>query len=281
MNGRPPTAVVKRVTRPVYAVVVLSFLAVIGASFAQRSGAQQVVKTNHVPPASQSVAPAVAPVILPQPTYLRSVLSRDGNDTFVLNASSGVVTMAAPPSNTSTNTRQVFWPSGKTPTTDEASCQVWGNEPWLTQPAVALRVAQSGNGVRAITVTKNIWAGATYVINIYLWDTSKVGQSGTLDQAMVDLQGFQLSGLSANGGPTDGSPANSAAFPWEMCAKVVGSQLTFRVWPISRPDPGWGNPAYGGTVTLPAGWTYPGSVGGYVAHLAPGVQASFTPVPFS
>lgn len=208
--------------------------------------------------------------------FLRSVISQDGTDVFALNSSRHTVTVSAPTSNKSWNTRQVFWRADARTSVDESSCAVWGNESSPhNQPAVALRIAASGNGVRAITVAKNIWFDATWNINIYLWDTSVVGSSSPLHQELVSGRGFPIAGLLSSKKLGD-IVGGIEPFPWEMCAKVIGDQLTFRVWPLSVPDPGWGNPRFGGTVTLPADWVYAGQVGGYIAHLKPGDHVTFT-----
>ena len=227
---------------------------------------------------STTTTTSTLPVAVNPTQYLRSVLTQDGTDSLALSNTGRTVTMSAPVANKDNNTRQLFWRADTRTTVNESSCEILGNESAeRTQPAVALRIATSGKGVRAITVTKNVWGNADYTINIYLWNTTAQGPLSDPDvgKEFVNAKSFTLSGLVAP--PNTAAPnSNAKAFPWKMCAKVVGSRLTFRVWPLAERDPGWGNPNYGGTAVLPPGWVYPGQVGGYIAHLNPGDSATFT-----
>lgn len=226
---------------------------------------------------ARQTSPAPRPAVVTTPTYERSALTKDGADTYRLKASGRSVTVEAPQSNQSMNTRQLFWRSDAKKSVDQSSCEVWSNQSsWINQPAVALRIARFGKGVRAITVTKNVWGGVTSVFHLLLWDTTISGQVGPVMQLMVSPQRWWLHGLEHDGGKTDGSPGSSAALPWKMCAKVVGDQLTFRIWPLSKPDPGWGDPKFGSTLTLPDSWVYAGSPGSYIGHLVPGGHFTFT-----
>jgi hypothetical protein len=60
-----------------------------------------------------------------------------------------------------------------------------------------------------------------------------------------------------------------------MCARAVGSVVSFIVWPLADPQPAWGDPRYGGSVELPAGWDLEGRPGWYIGHLEPGDKAGF------
>ena len=45
-------------------------------------------------------------------------------------------------------------------------------------------------------------------------------------------------------------------FPWHFCARVIGSKVEFKVWPVAEPlEPAWGDPTHGGSAMLPAGWS--------------------------
>ena len=64
-------------------------------------------------------------------------------------------------------------------------------------------------------------------------------------------------------------------FPWTLCARVVADTVSFIVWPATQPSPSWDNPYFGGSVTLPSGWNYPGVAGWYIGHLGAGDEATF------
>jgi hypothetical protein len=126
-----------------------------------------------------------------------------------------------------------------------------------------LRITQSGSRIRAISVTKNVFYGATWIFNFHLWDTA-LSPAFTLIGA-TNLQ----STLVHNGVVTP--------LPWSFCARVIGSKLEFKVWPVAEPlEPAWGDPTHGGSVTLPAGWSAPGKAGWYIGHIQPNTTAVFT-----
>ncbi|HEY3723329.1 MAG TPA: hypothetical protein VGN59_08200 [Acidimicrobiia bacterium] len=162
------------------------------------------------------------------------------------------------------NLRQLFWPADNPLVPDSESCAIWGAESGpLVQQGAALRITQSGSRIRAISVTKNVFYGATWIFNFHLWDTA-LSPAFTLIGA-TNLQ----STLVHNGVVTP--------LPWSFCARVIGSKLEFKVWPVAEPlEPAWGDPTHGGSVTLPAGWSAPGKAGWYIGHIQPNTTAVFT-----
>src|SRR4051794_15532143 len=72
------------------------------------------------------------------------------------------------------NLREMFWPADNPVVPDSESCAIWGAESGPNvQQGAALRITQSGSRFRAISVTKNIFYGATWIFNFHLWDTAQ------------------------------------------------------------------------------------------------------------
>jgi hypothetical protein len=156
-----------------------------------------------------------------------------------------------------------FWRRADKPAEDAQSCGTWrSNSRSGDQEGAVLRVATVRGVSRAITVTKNIFFGATYVFNVHLWDTSVSPVPFTL------IGQFNLKSVFWPGG-------KPVPFPWRMCAQVFANTVSFVAWPANQPQPGWGDTTHGGSVTLPSGWDYAGATGWYVGHLQAADAVSF------
>lgn len=203
-------------------------------------------------------------VIQPRdPSLNARVLTYDGDDRYELSLSGTTMVARASTSNTGGNTRIAFTPAGSASRTDQQSCASWSSQaPGRDQQGAALRVVATQDGAtKGITVTKNIWFGATWIFNVHLWDTSQ-------SQVFTQIAQFDLSTAFRRGD-------HALPLPWSICARVVGNTVSFIVWPSDQAQPAWDNPDYGGSVTLPAGWDHPGVPGWYVGHLAAGDEARF------
>jgi hypothetical protein len=200
-------------------------------------------------------------------TQVVSAKQRTG-DSYTIAASNGTIQMTGNPSVISANDRMVLWPSTETPLVDQESCATWSSQSpaqannVITQEGLALRVATKDGVTRGLTVTKGVWAGVNYALNVHVWNT-------TWSPPFHLLQSFDLSSyLTANG--------QTSQLPWDVCARVVGDTLDFEVWLAGQVPPAWGNTAQGGTVLLPAGWGFPGRAGWYIGHLARGASATYS-----
>lgn len=192
------------------------------------------------------------------------VLTPDGSDRFNVSLSSGVINMAAPATNTGVNLREVFWPTGQPSFRDGQVCASWKYQSTQSiQEGVALRIVTGlGSRTLALTVDKNVWAKAYWVLWVVGWDTAS-------PEVFTGIANKNVSAvISPNG--------QYLPFPWRVCARVVGSTLTFKIWvPAREGEPSWTDPTHTGTATVPAKYTVPGKFGWYIGHIPPGGRASY------
>lgn len=203
-------------------------------------------------------------VIQPRdPSLTGRVLSYEGNDQYGLALSGSTVVASGATSNTGQNTRITFSPADATPLADEQSCATWSSQTTgHDQQGAALRMIAADDGTtKGLTVTKNIWYAGNWIFNVHTWDTSQ-------SQVFTQIGQFDLGTVFRQGN-------YPIALPWSICARVVDNTLSFIVWPTDQAQPAWDDPNYGGSVTLPVGWNYPGVPGWYIGHLAAADQALF------
>jgi hypothetical protein len=133
---------------------------------------------------------------------------------------------------------------------------VWsGPVEGTSQPGLALRVRDGRGGTaQAITVTNNVFGQSRWVWNVHLWLHPHVWRI-----ASVELPGALVR-----------TTREVAPLPWHLCARAIGSEVTFVVWTGDGPAPRWEDPIHGATVELPDGWAFEGRPGIYAGHLPAG-----------
>lgn len=201
-------------------------------------------------------------------------LASTGRQRLTYTGSTDHLTVSAPAGIVGGETREVFWTPGARALADQQVCAVWDDtasslDPPARnrQPGLALRIAPAtadGRGVRAVTLTQNVYAGATWTFWVDVWSVT--------DPARPDFRGvekFELDPI-VGFGPTAVPP------PWHVCARARGRTFTFKIWTGTNPEPAWDDPKQAFTTRLPAGWDYPGHAGGYIGHLRAGEQSSFS-----
>lgn len=193
--------------------------------------------------------------------YEGAFITPEGNDVFGLAVSGTAVRMKAPTTNLGGNTRGLFWRSGAVATADQEVCATWASHSGDgRQEGVALRVRSSQGRTRAITVTNNVAFGARWGFNVHVMDSGS-------STPYIKVGGYVLDDVFLPDGP---GTTRLPPHPWRMCARVVGSVVSFVVWPTTHVEPAWDDARYGGSVTLPAGWGTAGKPGWYAGHLRPG-----------
>jgi hypothetical protein len=170
---------------------------------------------------------------------------------------------SAPSSNAGGNSRLTFTRAAGATDPDQYSCATWvADTNWHDQEGAALRVHPVPGGVKAVTITKNVYFGANWVFNVHVWDTSQ-------SPPAIQIASFDLAPVFSP------DHIQVVPLPWKLCAQVVGSTVSFVAWPASGPRPDWGDASHGGSVTLPAGHDEPGEAGWYIGHLEHDHRAEF------
>jgi outer membrane protein assembly factor BamB len=204
--------------------------------------------------------PVVAPIAVP---LTARPLTHERLDRFSISDAEGVVTSSAAGKNKGGNSRLVFWRGTDASAADVESCATWTSQSRvLNQQGIALRARTSDGNLTAITVTKNVYFGAEWIFNVHVWDTSE-------PQPATQIAGFNLEA-------TFRPQGNLVPLPWRMCARAVGTTVSFVVWPTSIEQPAWDDPAYGGSVTLPDGYADAGAAGWYFGHLQKNDAVAYT-----
>ncbi len=210
-----------------------------------------------------SIGPLILPLgprsSAPLRTYL---LTGEGFDHYLLKTDGTASEVEAADSNRGGNTRLVWANLDDPVANDLRVCATWERFTGLAQPGLALRVRRDGNRTRAITVTDNIFWGARFGFNVHVWDTG----SGLRLPGVLPVTAVGGADLSA----TFGQAGSLIDLPWRVCARVKGRTLDIKVWPLSGPEPEWGDVRYGRRFRLSMAAVYPGRAGFYAGHLRPG-----------
>lgn len=215
------------------------------------------------------LATACLPPPEPPPGWSQVFITRDGADvTKISSSSADAAHVQAPRDNGGKNSRTLFWRNDAPVTRDHTACATTTHSGGQNQDGVALRVGPSPHGgTRGITVNRNIWAGAHWIYNVMLWDTSPGNDHGTGVRTF-----HQVSAVDQRPAV---SKAPSPTAPRRLCARVTGADLEWKVWPTNIDEPAWGDPVHTGSVRLPPAWVYDGSPGLYIGHTPPGGWAAF------
>ena len=156
--------------------------------------------------------------------------------------------------------RMAFWRRSDPNLANVETCATWTTTGHtFHQEGATLRLRPVGEGVRAITVTKNVYLEQFWVFNIHVWDTN------TPEAPFTMVGSFDLS--STLGGGATGQPV--APFPWRLCARAQGNVVDFVVWPTSQARPAYGTPGRGGSALVGGNWLDAGTNGWFGGHIQP------------
>lgn len=189
-------------------------------------------------------------------------LTRDLADVVLVSEDvPGRVEVTAPSGTLFAGTRVLFHRVDAPASLDHQSCATVQHSGRIVQEGVALRMREDGDRRRGITVMKNIWAGSTWVYNVHVWDSTIPGDLPASLLASFDMGGVVAADLSA---------------PRRLCARVVGAELTFKVWLADGAEPGWDDAVHTRRITLRNDYVFQGRPGLYAGHLQAGDWAVFT-----
>ena len=163
------------------------------------------------------------------------------------------------------NRREILVRPGVRPTSDHGVCATWTDQSRdLDQQGLAVRFRTGpGDRKRAVTLTKNTYAGYVWVFNLLTWDTRRPGDPWRA------LGQFDLSSVVTAHGRV-------RPFPWRVCLRAVGHRVDFKVWrPEREPEPSWTDPEHARSATTPGRFSRPGVPGWYVGHLFPGDHVTY------
>lgn len=151
------------------------------------------------------------------------------------------------------------------------------NPKQVNLPGVALRIAAEphGKGTRAIVIRQNLKGGAMWAFRVLAVRVSDDGDTTTAQT--VALGSGDVKAQVGQPGKSE-TTATMKPPPWHLCAKAVGTKLSFMVWAGNDPQPDWSDKSAVHEVTLPSNWVYQGNAGGYVALLQPGISARFSDI---
>lgn len=207
-----------------------------------------------------AIPPTAPPAVVPVPVgpVDRVLLSGDGADDYRVEVPGDQLVVTAPPTNQSGNLRVIYVPQQQPESVDQMTCATWsGQHGGSVQEGIAVRVHEGGDGTgQAITVTKNIWAFSSWVLNVHLW-TGGV-RWARQQAAQLDFKPAVV---------RDGAVKY---LPWRVCTRVMGLVMQVKLWLADQAEPSWQDPQYVRSVDLPLGWANPGRPGWYAGHLEPG-----------
>jgi len=163
------------------------------------------------------------------------------------------------------NRRELFSKPGSTRSQDQTTCATWRSQ---TKPSIqqglAVRIRESRQRLRAVTVLKNTWANFFWVFNILTWDTRRRGDPWrTIEQ-------FDMSDVVSKDGQL-------LPFPWRVCLRSQGRTAAFKVWlPTSEPEPSWSDDTHVRETRLPLRFVMRGVPGWYIGHLPAGEETIYS-----
>lgn len=180
-------------------------------------------------------------------------LTSDGDDHFEVEPDGDGFVASAPTTNHHRNLRVLLLPAGEH-TIDHQICSTWSSEVGpIAQHGLAVNVNETSPGhYRAVTITKNILYGESWLINVHGWEDSagnKVGY-GLGHRSMTVMKDVPL--------------------PWRVCARTTGPRLDVKVWAQRQPEPSWADPLHTLSVALPPRLAGAGQAAWFVGHLGPG-----------
>lgn len=210
---------------------------------------------------------------IPTTTAITATITPDGDDRYVFEHRTDGFSVRAPESNTGGNLRVAVIDAAAPVLVDQQSCIDWhGPGGSMIQEGVVLRAKVEQGRTRAVMVTNSIFFAARQGFNVHMVDTNGLNVQGTGPGPEVHpkIAGFDLSaGV--------GDLLLAKALPWRVCARVIGRELTVKVWavPSFSQEPSWSDPVFAKSVTLPEQSVYAGQPGAYVGHIKPGEHTDF------
>ena len=163
------------------------------------------------------------------------------------------------------NRRELFSETGAARSRNQTTCATWRSQ---TKPSIqqglAVRIRETRQRVRAVTVLKNTWANFFWVFNVLTWDTGRRGDPWrTVEQ-------FDMSDVVSRDGQL-------VPLPWRVCMRSQARTVAFKVWlPASEPEPSWSDATHVREARLPRSFVISGVPGWYIGHLPAGEETVYS-----
>lgn len=202
-----------------------------------------------------------------------ATITPDGDDHYVIERLTDGFSVRSPESNVGGNLRIAVIDPAAPVLVDQQSCLDWhGPSGWIIQDGVVLRARVGTDRTQAVMVSNNIFFAARQAFNVHMVDTNGLNDQGTGPGPNVHPKIAAFDMKAGVGDLLEGKP-----LPWRICARVIGRELTVKVWsvPSFSQEPSWSDPVYAQRVTLPEQSVYPGQPGAYVGHIKPGEHTEF------
>ena len=201
----------------------------------------------------------------PPPPVDFTMLTITDDGSYSMDESNGVVKVTNGQVGRGANTRVVVAKRGSPPDSVCATIEsVTGAIVGFAQPGVALHVRTAGGRTTALTLTNNVWATARWIWNAHHMDSGS-------SEGFTGLGSFEAPGFYREGQPLP-------PLPWRVCARTVGNTVQGKVWNAGAVEPAWGDPNFGGSVSIPRGLATGGESGVYAGHLQAGQGFRFSNV---
>ncbi len=214
----------------------------------------------------------------------RYIMSRTIGDGYHYVETPTGLTVLAPAPLVDVNIREFFWDHTDPYVADQQTCMTWetttSGGAGMVQQGLGMRIAPraDGTGLRAIAINQNIWAAATWIIYVNLWESTGADTRDGTDFTYSSAATFDVSPVVGKRWLDDDGVLQSSFIgaPWHVCARLHGSDVTFKIWTGTNPEPAWDDPVHVFSGTLPPGWDQRGYSGGYIGHLPENTTATFS-----
>ena len=201
----------------------------------------------------------------PPPPVDFTMLTITDDGSYSMDESNGVVKVTNGQVGRGANTRVVVAKRGSPPDSVCATIEsVTGAIVGFAQPGVAVHIRTAGGRTTALTLTNNVWATARWIWNAHHMDSGS-------SEGFTGLGSFEAPGFYREGQPLP-------PLPWRVCARTVGNTVQGKVWNAGAVEPAWGDPNFGGSVSIPRGLATGGESGVYAGHLQAGQGFRFSNV---
>ncbi len=189
---------------------------------------------------------------------------------------------------------EAFWDTGQPKRTDQQVCvqldsvvdassveaisKVLDDPSLRHLPGIALRVQPGVDGGPgyAITVTQRVNKAGIWGFDVNALRIDDAGPVAVADPHYVGVAEFGDVAGTIEGLGTPEMTTTMKPPPWNLCARIIGTTITVKLWFGSGSEPAWSDPEATRKVKVGRSWVFDGYAGAYEVGLAPGRSSKFT-----